>query len=143
MFFLGGYCLITESLTSPARASQNEAEQQVWGGGRSQGGVGPWGVRATQGSFSPQDHPIWFVTHLLLHRGGSKARRHAHDEFLPFITHRGKGLDAGPGASIDRNDTDIPDTSIMSSEKVLATSQCCVLSRRKNLSPKNYCSHLI
>ena len=96
-----------------------------------------------QGSLSPQDYPIWYAVHLLLHREGSKPQRQAHDEFLPFITHWGKGLGTGPGASADRNDIDIPDTSITRSEKVLAASQCCVLSRRKNLSLNNYCSHLI
>lgn len=105
--------------------------------------MGPRGVRAMQGSLSPQDYPIWYAVHLLLHREGSKPQRQAHDEFLPFITHWGKGLGTGPGASADRNDIDIPDTSITRSEKVLAASQCCVLSRRKNLSLKNYCSHLI
>ena len=57
--------------------------------------MGPWGVRAMQGSLSPQDYPIWYTVHLLLHRGGSKPQLQAHDGFLPFITTEGKALAQG------------------------------------------------
>lgn len=139
VFFLGSYCLITES--HPPQGHLNEGEQQVCEGGKSQGGMGQIEL---QGSFSLRSNPVrWYSVNLLLHRGGSKPQRQGSTtNSSPYNSLR-KGL-CGPALLGRQNDITLLQTLRLREVQ----KNCCFLTQtflRRELDPQRstFCSHLI
>lgn len=108
----------------------------------------PPGPPQALGSFNSPEHSTRGIVHILLHRGGNESQRKGawtmlkiNSSSLEFTKGR---LWSSAWHSADRNDIEVSNTSIRTSENALAKSQGCVLYKRNSLSPKwLYCSHLI
>lgn len=113
---------------------------------RTAGVCGDAGPLHTPGSFPSPARPMGSSDRTLSLGGGSEApRRGPRDvvQVVPSPVDVAEGRPRSAAWSGARSRVAVPNTSIRRSGNALAASQGSALYKRKNLSPKHYCPHLI